>query len=228
MRILLFLVGLLLLGNQAFAQCNEFYQLKQGSEWEMESYNAKGKLSGINSQKVIGYTATTNSFSAKVHSVLTNEKGKELMNGDLDFRCDNGIVLIDMRNFVNEEQMKAFESYEMKIESDNLEMPNSFSVGQTLKDGSMTMTAMNSPMPMNMTVMITDRKVVGKESITTPAGTFECYKISSNSTFKTKMGITITITYAVIEWVAPKVALVKSESYKKDKLQSYTILTKWK
>jgi acetamidase/formamidase len=45
----------------------------------------------------------------------------------------------------------------------------SLSVGQTLKDGSVTITATDAPMAMTMTVDIINRKVVAKETITTPA-----------------------------------------------------------
>lgn len=226
MRNLIYVVVLLAFSGNGFAQCNEFYQFKEGSEWEMESYDAKGKLSGTNRQKVISYQGSSNSFTAKVHSTVMDKKGKEVMQGDLDFKCQDGTMIIDMRNFINEEQMKAFQNYEMQMQGENLEVPNTISVGQTLKDGSITMTAANSPIPMNMSVSITDRKVVGKESITTPAGTFDCYKITSNSTVKTKMAIGMTIEFSTIEWLAPKVAVVKSESYRKGKLQGYSLLTK--
>ena len=52
--------------------------MKEGGEWEMENYNAKGKLSSTTKQSVISYTDQSNGFKAKVHSVITNEKGKEL------------------------------------------------------------------------------------------------------------------------------------------------------
>jgi len=212
--------------TSGISQCNEYYQLSNGSEWEMESYNAKGKLTGKQTQKVTDFSSGANSFSAIVHSVIFDQKNKEVMQGDLKFDCKDGTMVVDMRNFINEEQMKAFQNYEMKIESDNLEIPNSLSVGQTLKEGTITITTSNSPILMNMSVKITDRKVVGKESITTPAGTFECYKITSKSTVNTKMGIGMTFNYTTVEWLAPKVAVVKSESYRNDKLQGYTLLTK--
>ena len=41
------------------AQCNEFYQFAQGNEWEFEMYNAKGKVTGKNHQKVVSLTKTT-------------------------------------------------------------------------------------------------------------------------------------------------------------------------
>ncbi|GAB1445721.1 hypothetical protein MASR2M41_14400 [Flammeovirgaceae bacterium] len=226
MRASLVVIVLFISVISGISQCNEYYQLSNGSEWEMESYNAKGKLTGKQSQKVIDFTSGANSFSATVHSVVFDQKNKELMQGDLKFECKDGTMVVDMRNFINEEQMKAFQSYEMQIESDNLEIPNNLTVGQTLKDGTITITTANSPIPMTMSVKITNRKVVGKESITTPAGTFECYKITSKSTVNTKMGIGMTFNYTTVEWLAPKVAVVKSESYRNDKLQGYSLLTK--
>ncbi|MEQ8302015.1 MAG: hypothetical protein RIB47_01395 [Cyclobacteriaceae bacterium] len=211
-----------------FAQCNEFYQLSEGSEWELESYNAKDKLTGRNTQKVSEFSSSSNSFVAKVHSVIYDKKDKEVMQGELDFKCENGTMIVDMRNFINDEQMKMFESYDMQVQAENLEVPSGLSVGQTLKDGSVTITANDAPMPMRMTVNITDRKVVGKESITTPAGTFECFKITSKSNINTKMGIGMNFEFTTTEWLAPKVAIVRSESYKGGKLQGYTQLTKWK
>lgn len=228
MKKFIFLIVLLAGALNAMAQCNEFYQLKEGGEWEIESYNAKGKLVGKNEQKVISYQGSANAFKAKVHSIMFDEKGKELMKGDLDFACENGTMTIDMRNFINEEQMKAMGNYEFEVKATNLEIPNSLSVGQSLKDGAVTITATNSPIPMTMDMTITNRKVVGKESVTTPAGTYECYKITSDQMVKTKMGIGVTINMSSIEWLAPKAAIVKSESYKKGKLQGYTLLTKLK
>ena len=228
MHKLLFLLVCLAGVNNSLAQCNEFYQFKEGSSWEMESFDAKGKLTGTNKQSVSSFNEQGDSFVAKVHSIMTDKKGKEVMQNDLEFKCENGTMIIDMRNFINEEQMKAFQNYELTMESENLEMPSILTVGQTLKNGLVTLTASNSPIPMLMTVSITDRKVEGKEKVTSPAGTFECYKITSNSTIQTKMGIGMTVEFSTIEWLAPKVAVVKSESYRKGKLQGYSLLTRWK
>lgn len=209
------------------AQCNEYYTLQEGSEWEFEHHNGKGKLTGRNQQKVIAFTKAASGFDATVNSVMFDEKGKELMKGDLQFKCDNGTMYIDMRNFVSEEQLKAFSSYEMKVESENLEIPSRLSEGQSLNNGSITITASGGPFPMKMTVTIKDRKVEAKENVTTPAGTFDCYKISSKMTMQNQMGVTMTTEFSSIEWIAPRVGVVKSESYNKNgKLNGYTVLSK--
>lgn len=208
-------------------QCNEYYQLQDGSAWEFETYSGKGKLTGRNQQKVISFSKTAKGFDATVNSAMYDEKGKEMMKGDLQFKCENGTVFIDMRNFISEEQLKAFSNYEMKIESENLEIPASLSAGQALKDGKIMITTEDSPIPMKMTVTITDRKVDSRESITTPAGTFDSFKISSKMKLQNQMGVTMNTEFSTVEWIAPKVGVVKSESYNKNgKMNGYTVLSK--
>jgi len=222
---------LLLFGStlSSIAQCNDYYQIENGSEWEMETYNAKGKLSAKNHQKVSSYDKTASGFKAIIHSTMYNDKGKEMSAGDLEMSCQQGTILIDMRNFINQDQMKAFGNAEMKIEGDALEVPSKLSAGQALKDGTLILTAVGTPIPMTMTINITNRKVVSKESITTPAGTFDCYKITSTMNMQNKMGVTMNFTFSATDWIAPKVGMVKTESYDKNgKLNGYTILTKRK
>ncbi|WKZ59909.1 MAG: hypothetical protein QY309_00185 [Cyclobacteriaceae bacterium] len=209
----------------AFAQCNSFYVIDEGTAWTYENYNPKGKPSGKNEQKVTAFDKTATGYKATVASTLWNEKGKKVTEGELELICDNGTFIMDMRKFIPEEQQKAFSSYEMKIESENLELPSKLSVGQTLKNGSVTLSAVGSPVPMKITVNITDRKVEAKESITTPAGTFDCYKISSKSNTQMQMGINMSLNFSGTEWIAEKVGMVKSESYDKNgKLAGYTLL----
>lgn len=204
MKTLIVLIFLCCCNLDSFSQCNEYYVFQQGSEWEYENYNGKGKLSGRNKQKVTAFNKTDDGFNATVNTLLNDEKGKEIMKGDLQFKCQGGVMYIDMRNFITEEQLKAYKDYEMKVEADNLELPSGLSAGQTLKDGKVTVTAVGGPIPMKMTVTISDRKVEGKETITTPAGTFDAFKIKSKSTIQNQMGINVTMEYTLTEWIAPK------------------------
>jgi len=219
------LIVLLFLSFLAVAQCNDYYVMEQGTEWIYEYVNGKGKSTGKSQQQVKVYQATATGFKATLHSAFINDKGKKVMEGDMEMTCANGVLMMDMRKFIPQEQQQAFSSYEMKIESENLELPSKLTPGQSLKNGSITMTAIGSPLPMTLSVAITDRKVAGKESITTPAGTFDCYKITSKTTTQTRMGMNITFEFSTTEWIAEKVGMVKSESVDKNgKSSGYTIL----
>jgi hypothetical protein len=211
---------------QTYSQCNDYYVLEMGLEWEYESFNAKGKTTGKQHQKVTKYEVTSSGFKANLQVDMVDKKGKELTSGELELTCEDGVMQFDMRKFVPEEQLKALGSYEMKVEAENLEYPSNLSVGQTLKDGSITVTTVGSPMQMKITVNIVQRKVEAIESITTPAGTFEAMKISSKSIIKNQMGISMTFEFDQIEWLAKEVGMVKSESFKKGKLNSYSLLVK--
>ncbi len=215
----------------AFAQCNEFYQLNAGSEWETQTYSDKDKPTGKVRQKITDYKEEGAGFKATIHSITYNEKGKEMTQGDLNLSCDKGTVLIDMRGLVNDDYLKAFKDVQMKVETENLEIPSKLTAGQTLKNGKATITTVgDSALPMELQVDITERKVEGKESITTPAGTFECYKITGKSTTHLKMVVNTTFQFNTVEWLAPKVGVVKTESYnaKNGKRVGYSLLTYFK
>jgi hypothetical protein len=130
-----------------------------------------------------------------------------------------------MSNFVPAESMTGFENMEVDVQMDQLEYPSSLSVGSTLKDASITITTQNSPIPMKMEVNITDRKVEGKEMVTTPAGTFDCYKISYNTSSKMMIA---KMNYFSIEYLSENSGAVKTETYKSNgNLVGYTLITQY-
>ena len=70
----------------------------------------------------------------------------------------------------------------------------------------------NHGLKSTVSMIISDRKVAGKESVTTAAGTWDCLKIPYNSkiTIKT-MGIGVPIKDEGTEWFAPGFGVVKTE-----------------
>ena len=74
---------------------------------------------------------------------------------------------------------------------------------------------------MNISVTISDRKVVAEETLNTPAGEFDCAVLEQ--TVSTKMMMSIIMESK--EWYTPGVGMIKSESYRKGKLTGYSLLT---
>lgn len=75
---------------------------------------------------------------------------------------------------------------------------------------------------MNMSVRMYNRKVEAFESVTTPTGTFDCYKLTYDMDVKSIMKMTVKAT----QWVAKNVGAVKTESLDKNgKLVGYSLLT---
>lgn len=74
----------------------------------------------------------------------------------------------------------------------------------------------------SMSVKGTERKISGKEKLTTPAGTFDCFIMEETITTKAMMQKEVEKT---VSWYAYGVGLVKENTYdKKGKLVSTTLL----
>ena len=127
-------------------------------------------------------------------------------------------------------EMQNIEGAEMSVEGDHIIIPPSLSVGDILPESHTEITfKMGETNIGKMTVGMTmsDREVVGQEDITTPAGTFSCYKITHNMTVETNiMGMNRTSRMMGTEWIAEGVGVVRSEQHSdKGKLDSYSLLT---
>jgi hypothetical protein len=93
-----------------------------------------------------------------------------------------------------------------------------------LKDATLTARVASGGMTLfTMNVEVSNRKVIGQEKITTPAGTFECVKLSQD--VKTKM--IVNVEASSVDWYAEEIGLVRSESFNTSgKLLGYSELTK--
>ena len=205
----------------SWSQCHDYYDFKEGTTWQYSNYNQKGKPLGKSSQAVTGYTATSDGYAATIEVVSEDKKGEKTESMELAWECKNGVMLFDMKKFFPQEQMEGSEDMELAISGENLEFPSGLSIGDDLEDAEVKMNFGSEGMALNMTVNITNRFVEGKESITTEAGTFDCLKISSTITTKMMMKVEMQS----IEWIAPGVGMVRSESFRKGKLMGYTELT---
>jgi len=220
-----FLAALLLVTMAYYAQsqCNPYYTIESGDSWEITSYNHKDKVEGRQTTEVVSFEENGNGWDAVMHFKTYDKKDELVMeNDDVAISCDDGIITLDMERFLPQEMMESFRDMNMKIDVDNIELPSELEVGQRLDEGSITV---SGDIPMTVRVDITNRKVEGKETVTTPAGTFDCYKISYDMKTKMMMGM----ESSGIDWIAKDVGVVKSEVYKKNgKLLSYSLLTKVK
>jgi len=203
------------------AQCNQYFKVQQGTNWTLSNYDAKGKLQGKTIQKVTEYSESSNGFVATFEVTSVDKKGEQTMIGSSKMTCENGVIFFDMNDMFPEEQMKSMKDMEMKLEGTNLELPDNLKVGQQLKDASVVMKVMG-PMTMSFTIDIVDRNVIGKETLDTPAGSFDCFKVSQT----VKMKMMMKMEMSSVEYYSKDVGMVKSETYdKKGKLKAYSLLT---
>jgi len=193
--------------------CPSYFPEQENTQLEYKQYDKKGGLTGSSIQKITGIQKTASSTIVDISSESFDAKGKSLGSLQLKTRCENGIYYIDMQNYLNPGTTESYEDMEMSVEGGNLEMPWNMKAGDVLKNGDLKMSFSSAGMTvMNMTVTISNRRVDAIENVTTPAGTFECYKISYD--IGTKMMFNIKTKGS--EWYAKNVGLVKSESYSTD------------
>lgn len=211
--------------------CTSFYFLTNNSTVEMTVYDRKGKESGKQSWKVTDVKNNDKGYTSTIESVFIDDKGKESAKGTGTYICSNGVLQADMRMVVPQQQMEAYKDMEVRADEVFIEYPDNMSTGQTLKDGSFKMEMYNkNALATTINFSQVNRKVEGKEKITTPAGSWDAYKITYDGQFKAMIGgIGIPMNFKVAEWFAPGFGMVKSETYSKNgKLMGSTLLTGYK
>jgi len=205
----------LFFGGNIFSQdCSNYYFLQNNKTIEMTISNNKGKESGKMTYVVSDSKKNGSSITATINSEFVDAKGKTITKATNNVKCENGVMQMDMKTFIPPAQMEQMKSGEAKATDVYLEYPANMNVGDQLKDGQFNMDyESSSGLKSSIEISITERKVEGKETITTSAGTWECYKISANNKIVSKIaGIGFPIKMDVIEWFAPGFGIVKTES----------------
>ncbi len=144
---------------------------------------------------------------------MFDKKEKSIVKATNIIKCANGIMMMDMK--MNLPQTGKSESTDANAKLSNVfvEYPASMQTGDELKDASMQMDIESNGMKQSIDMQVINRKVQGKESVTTTAGTWDCYKITNNTKMKIKtMGIGMPMNTENTEWFAPGFGVVKSES----------------
>lgn len=209
--------------------CDQIIFFKEGTVTTMTSYNDDGKVTGSTRTTYTGVTKTPAGASVKATQEHFDKKGKPSTKNEFSIRCEKGVLNFDMRAMLSQQQTEQYKDFEMTMEGNNMEFPAVLTVGSTLKDADVKITmktkdGMTMPM-MNISMKVTNRKVEAKESITTPAGTFECYKISQDMEMRTMFAMKMRS----VEWFSFEAGAIRTESYKDNgKFMGKTELTELK
>lgn len=202
--------------------CDSFGFMKKGTQIEMSSFDSKGKLVSKATSKVLDLINTGGNLEAKMDTKNINDKGKETFSGVASVLCNGSNVSFSMKNMMLNDQLAGMKGMEMKIDETMLDYPNNIIVGSSLKDGSFKAEMYSGGMRlMTLNFNITNRKVVAEENLNTPAGSFNCYKITYSGNMKT----IVNMNFEVTEWYSPRIGLVKSETTRNGKAMGYTQVT---
>lgn len=197
----------------SFAQdCEHYLFLQKDKVIEMTIYNKKEEPNGKQVYQVSDVSTAGSVTKASLASEMFDKKGKSLAKANSTVECKGGAMMIDMKMMLPQQQAQQLKT-EAKADNIYLEYPASMAVGDALKDGNMTIEMNTSGLPSTTTMVISNRKVEAQESVTTPAGTWNCYKISYKAKVTIKMGpLPINTNFDGVEWFAPNFGVVKTQS----------------
>ena len=210
----------------ATAQDCGLYFMSKGMVFGYQNLDAKGKVTGSVRTTCTDVNKDGAAVIYKVKSEYTDVKNKNQSTHEYNMKCEDDKFYVDMQNFIDAKSMEGFKDMDVTANSTDMMYPARLSAGQSLPDASITVSAASGGVSLlNLLVNITNRQVIGTESVTVPAGTFECFKITY--TVETKM--IFKVNSVVNEYVSLGVGNVKTESFdKKGKLIGSTVLTELK
>ncbi|GAB3886846.1 hypothetical protein GCM10028825_16780 [Spirosoma agri] len=205
--------------------------LKSGMSFEMSMFSGKDKPTGKVLYQVKDVHQEGKSTVMDIIAQFQDEKGNQRPPYPIHYTCTGDELIADLSGMAQGMQ-SSMKDMEMRLKTNKLVYPGKFSVGQKLADGQMEADMLsNGSTMMTMNMTVNNRQVEGQQSITTPAGTFDTYKITSDMNFDNRMmsiPIPIRGTMHIVSYRASNQLLdVKSETYNKNgKLMGYTLLSK--
>ncbi|MDB5115932.1 MAG: hypothetical protein JWQ79_1424 [Mucilaginibacter sp.] len=198
--------------NSALSQCSSLYYFQKGKVVKMAIYTKGDELSGEMVYTVQNIESAGKGTKATVQSEYFNKKGKKIMDNTANYICSADTIKADMSTFIPSASQQLFKNAKTTIEATNLSYPSKLKDGQTLPDGSFTATTDMGMFKQSVSVNITDRKVIGKETITAAGKSWDCYKISYTCTIAVKSMISSKHDIHTTEWYAPSFGVLKTDS----------------
>ncbi|MDN3724748.1 hypothetical protein QRD02_10160 [Aequorivita sp. SDUM287046] len=222
--ITIFLLHLVASGVVAQNDCGKYYPFSEGAKFQITTYDKKDRVSGVIDYTVLDIKNVGSDKIGTVNAIISDDRGKEIVQTSYNVICGGNKIAIEGKSLMNPQIFQQFGNMEYTINGTDVEWPNTLAMGQTLKDANMDMKIDMGGIKMHMEMAMTERKVMGTETVTTPAGTFECFVITY--IMDLKMGMKEQSTAK--QWIAEKVGMVKSENYdKKGNVISTSLLTKF-
>lgn len=199
---------LLMMISVVCAQAQEPYCcLTQGAVLTYTDYDADGKEAGTTKQTLKEVKGSGDNYDITILAEVNAAGTSTSM--EMNMGVKDGGALINIGGGTIDVTA---------TDMDMLTVPNKLAVGYKLPLGEMIVNVAG----IRVKSTIVENEVIGREEITTPAGTFKCYIIQQVSEGRV-FGMKTQSTQKM--WVARGVGNVKTETYSSGKLASSSILT---
>jgi hypothetical protein len=218
MKIICTLLLVISFVSNSLSQCNTFFPLKENVRYEYELFDKKEKMTARMSHTMKNISGSGENMNATLAQELYDPKsGDKVSSSELDWTCKDGVLHFDMKSMNlmmdNAQQMNMGDAgMSLEVTGDELDLPSELEVGQTFKDVSYNIKmTMGTLTLMNKTFTVKERKVEKQENLTTPAGTFDCYKVTFTTTDEKGKHSSESAV-----WYAKDSGMIKTENYNKD------------
>jgi len=206
---------------------DSFFPSKAGIVLTYANNDAKGNTDGYSVLTIKEVKGSGNNMTITYAGTAMDKNRKAVKGIELTYQVviKNGVAILDINQMLPVD-MKG-QGLKMDVSGTPLEVPSpgDLKAGQTLKPSEINVTMDLGIMKTN-SVIKTEGKCLAIEDVKVPAGTFKSHKISSKVT-TTAMGINNVQT--VVEWYAPGIGQVKTETYdEKNNLLSSSVLAELK
>ena len=105
---ILFVSILMVFSNYLRSQdCNAYYTLVNGNEYEMTSYDTKDNPEGKSINEITNVVTTTEGTVATVESTSINKKNEVAGTATFAIRCEGMIMYVEMKSVMTPEDRKA-------------------------------------------------------------------------------------------------------------------------
>ncbi|WP_028376470.1 hypothetical protein [Leeuwenhoekiella sp. MAR_2009_132] len=215
-----------LLLNECISQndCSNLFTFNTDSSFEMSAYGTTNNLLSVTNYEVSHIRQTLNGKTAFLSAVNrdVSKKRDTLEQENYEIECTSKSVVLNHRNVVPAFLYDEYSNLEFDISKIALVVPKNLEIGQSLDDAVLEIDILATPIKHRITYLLKDRCVTATETITTPAGTFNCIIIES----KTSMKPQNENAGFVKHWFAEGVGFIKQVDYnKKGQVSSVNILT---
>lgn len=229
MKRIIKLFFLLITGFAGIAQdlCQSLVLFKEGTETEYTMYDAKNKITGKQVNQLVSVSENQGEITSLVRSKWFDPKNKLVNEIDLTFTCKDNTLYIDLSNQLNPQILAGFQSgMELEVSGVPAAYPHHMKVGDKLEDADVHVNLLlGGSSFMKIYIKQNNQKVTARESISTAAGEFDCWRIEGDSEvkaiFKSK--------FTTVQHFNTKVGIVKSVNIdNKGKVSSTMVLSSYK
>ncbi len=214
--------------------CGKLVFFQPGAEIEATSYDKEGKETSKQYTKILSVTNEGGFTVANVEGRDTDVDGEiKTTTVNYNYKCDGNKIYFDVASMFRTAEKEQDASFESSL----IEYPINVKEGEVLPDATGTMHSVRDGKKMTLKFIYKNRKVEGMEKVTTPAGTWNCYKLSNSVESemdipgmdektkemmkKMQEGMKATTT----TWFAPDFGIVKMEMYMNGELKSRNEVT---